>query len=145
MRRRITIVAAGLAVITAVVAAIVLVRDDGEGSSTESLVPGLESRTVDAGEVDVKIEPRQLDDQGAVFAISLDTHSVELSADLARTAVLDVDGVDWPDATWSGDQPGGHHREGELRFEPGGPATGTVQLSIGGLDEPVEASWTLEG
>ena len=142
MRRRLTITAvvvAGLAVL----AVLLVAGRDGDDASTQSGVPGLEARTVEAGAVTAKVEPRQLDDQGAVFAIALDTHSVELDADLARAATLTVDGVAWPGATWSGDPPGGHHRDGELRFAAAGPVTATVVLSIAGLDEPIEETWTL--
>lgn len=103
----------------------------------------LPARTIDAGSVEVTITPTRFDDQGASFAISLDTHSVELSVDLAASAVLDVDGNVWPVAGWSGDGPGGHHRSGELRFEPRGPARGTARLTIDGFPKPVEATWDL--
>jgi hypothetical protein len=73
----------------------------------------------------------------------MSTHSEELSANLARTSALEVNGVEWTGATWSGDPPGGHHRGGELTFEATGPATGSVVLSIGGFSAPVEAGWSL--
>jgi hypothetical protein len=145
MHRRVTLTGAGLALVAAVTIVIVLVRADGDSSPTPPAVPGLETRTVDAGEVDVKIEPRRLDERGAVFMVTLDTHSVELSTDLARTSALEVGGEAWTGAAWTGDPPDGHHRSGELAFEPSGPATGTVRLSIDGFDQPVEATWTLEG
>lgn len=105
---------------------------------------GLATRTVSAGEVDVTIEPDRIDADGAVFTITLDTHSVELSADLTR-ATLVVGGRDWPVEGWSGDGPGGHHRSGELRFTSGGPASGTVVLTVPDLPEPAEAAWELDG
>lgn len=103
-----------------------------------------ERRTSAVLDVDVKIGPRQLDDQGAVFTITLDTHFVELSADVTR-ASLAVGDTEWPVEGWSGDGPGGHHREGELRFRAGGPAAGTATLTIPGLPEPVEVTWDLTG
>lgn len=75
----------------------------------------------------------------------LDTHSVEPDADLAASAVLEVDGVGWPVVEWSGDGPGGHHRSGELRFDSGGPARGAARLTITGFADPVEVSWDLGG
>ena len=141
MPRRLILVGLGLLVITATV--VVLTRSADPDSSSDDEA-ALETRIVAAGEVDVKIEPRQLDDRGAVFAITLDTHSGDLSADLT-SATLDVSGLSWPGAAWSGDEPGGHHREGELRFESGGVATGTARLALPGFPRPVEVTWELGG
>lgn len=111
--------------------------DEGAGSTA------LPTRAVTAGAVEISIEPIRIDESAAVFRIVLDTHSEALSADLAGSSVLVVDGVEWTGATWSGDPPGGHHREGELTFEATGPAAGSATLSIGGFSAPVEAIWTL--
>ena len=107
----------------------------------------LGTRTVQAGPVTVKIQPRKLDAKGATFKISFDTHSAELNQDMPKQAHLTVGGAAWPVATWSGDGPGGHHREGELRFAaPGGATgTGTTVLSIDGLPQPVTATWNRAG
>lgn len=121
-------------------------RDTGS-SATDTGVPSssLPVRTVEAGAVTVKVQPRQLDVGGAVFKISFDTHSVDLDQDLTRQARLVVGGTTWPIAGWSGDGPGGHHREGELRFTAAGTAAGTATLSIDGLPEPVTATWDVGG
>ncbi|HVT75883.1 MAG TPA: hypothetical protein VHD87_02550 [Acidimicrobiales bacterium] len=103
----------------------------------------LPTRTLEAGAVTLKIEPRQLNAQGAVFKITFDTHSVELNQDLTRQARLTVGGTKWNAAAWSGDGPGGHHREGQLRFTSAGPATGTATLTIDGLPAPATATWNL--
>lgn len=116
--------------------------DDGEPAAGNET--GLATRSVSAGEVYVKIEPRQLDDRAAVFAVTLDTHSVELSMDLTA-AELEVDGMPWPVAGWDGDGPSGHHREGDLRFEAGGAAVGIARLVLPGFPEPAEVTWELEG
>ena len=142
MRRSLILVAVG--VVVAAGAVFLVTRSDDHDPSIDTKASGLESRTVTAGEVDVKIEPLQLDDGGAAFKIILDTHSVELDADLTR-ARLDVDGRAWSVDGWSGDGPSGHHREGELRFRPAGAATGTATLTILELPKPVEASWELDG
>lgn len=112
-------------------------REEAGGS------PDLAVRRVTAGAVEITIEPIRIDGTAAVFRIVMDTHSEELSADLARTAVLEVGGVEWTGASWSGDPPGGHHRTGELTFEAAGPPAGRVVLTLGGFSAPVEASWTL--
>lgn len=120
--------------------AIALSRRDAAGSSRTGALP---TRTVEAGEVVVKILPVRLDDAGAVFRVTLDTHSGDLGVDLTRAARLEVGGSVWPTPVWKGDPAGGHHREGELRFTSTGAASGTVTLTIGGLPGPVVARWTL--
>ena len=150
--RRVLIV--GIAAFVAVAAWVILVRAGGAGGppsgssvrasqgTREGL--GLLPRTVEAGGVTVLVEPVRIDGSGAVFLITLDTHTVELTADLGRTARLDVDGVGWGPVRWVGDPPGGHHRGGELRFGASGPAEGEARLTLGGLPEPVEVRWSLE-
>jgi hypothetical protein len=113
--------------------------DEGAGRGT------FPARVVTAGAIDIVIEPLRIDETGAVFHVAMNTHSENLSADLANTALLRVGGVEWAGAIWSGSPPGGHHREGELTFEARGAASGSAVLSIGGFPTPVEASWTLGG
>jgi len=56
--------------------------------------------------------------QGA-FTVVLDTHSGSLDDDIASAAVLyDASETAHRPLAWEGDPPGGHHREGTLRFEP---------------------------
>ena len=110
-------------------------------SASSSNTSGLASRTVAAGAVEVTIEPLNLDASGATFRVALDTHSGDLNVDLASAARLEVDGTDWGDASWTGDPPSGHHRQGELRFSAAGPVRGEVRLTIGGLPGPVSATW----
>lgn len=114
-------------------------------SSTAKAAAGLEARTIEAGAVTVKIEPRRVDAAGAEFSVTFDTHSGDLGLDVARNAHLVVAGSQWTGSTWSGDGPGGHHRAGTLRFTSGGSATGTAELHLSGLPAPVSASWTLGG
>jgi hypothetical protein len=142
-----------LLVVVAAAAAFVAVRgfmawsdwSDTDKTSPTLATPSLAARTVDAGAVTVKIRPRQLDDEAATFAVTFDTHSVGLDLDVAHHARLVVGLATWTPATWTGDGPGGHHREGELRFSPDGPAEGTATLTIDGLPKPVAVSWDLGG
>ncbi len=113
--------------------------DVARSQEASSLAP----RTVMAGTVEVSIEPVRLDDSGAMFRVSLTTHSGDLAVDLAETARLEVDGTAWGKAEWNGSPPGGHHREGELSFDAGGPVAGSARLTIEGLPGPVEATWLL--
>lgn len=136
-------------VAVAVAAGLLAWRAAGDGSEDDTRaagrVGGLAERQVTAGAVTVKLRPLRLDAGGATIKVSFDTHSEELDQDLARLSRLEVGGRDWPGASWDGGGPGGHHREGELRFPAGGPAAGVARLTISGLPEPVEARWTLPG
>ena len=132
MRRLIVVVG----VLTVLVAAC---GGDKEPAARASLA----ERKVVAGEVTVTIQPVRIAQDGAEFKIVLDTHSVELDLDVAGAARLVVDGTEWRGATWDGAGPGGHHREGTLRFSAGGPPAGDAVLTISGLDRPTAARWTL--
>ena len=116
-------------------------RDTGSSTNLAESATSLPDRTVEAGPVTVKVQLRQLDAVGAVFKITFDTHSVQLDQDLSRAARLVVGATVWPVASWSGDGTGGHHREGELRFTPAGPVTGSATLTIDGLPALVTATW----
>lgn len=131
-----------------VLVAVVVVSRVGGGDDADTGGPAataLAVRTVEAGPVTVKIEPRQFDAAGAAFKVTFDTHSEGLDLDVARGATLLVGGAAWPVAGWTGAGPGGHHREGELRFSAGGPAAGTATLTITGLSRPATATWDVEG
>lgn len=65
------------------------------------------------------------------FKVVLDTHSAELKDDLARSAVLVVDGGgSYTPTAWQGDPPGGHHREGTLKFNAISPQPKAIELQI---------------
>lgn len=65
------------------------------------------------------------------FRIVLDTHSTDLSDDLTKSAVLvDGSGKRYMPVTWDGAGPGGHHREGVLRFKPISPRPQSLELQI---------------
>ena len=126
----------------AVIAGVTLVAACGQSASGSS-ASQLASRTINAGSVEVTIEPLRLDDSGASFRVKLDTHSGDLNLDLAQAAHLEVAGTDWGTASWVGDPAGGHHRQGELRFAPAGPLRGEIRLTISGLPDPVLATWNI--
>jgi len=138
------LILAAVAVIVVLGGGLLLASCGGDDDPAADDETALATRTVRAGEIDIKIEPRQFDDHGAAFAVTLDTHSVELSMDLAA-AELEVAGTPWPVGGWEGDGPSGHHRQGDLRFEAAGAAVGTARLALPGFPEPVEVTWELEG
>ena len=112
-------------------------------SNTTSTTPSLATRTAKSGPVAVKVTPRGVDASGARFSVDLDNHAVDLTGDYAKTSTLTVAGNPWAGARWTGAGPGGHHRSGTLTFAAGGPASGAVELRLGGLPTPVTLRWTL--
>ncbi len=82
--------------------------------------------------VTVKVTPRPVP-QGAAeweFSVVLDTHSEDLGDDLLKTAVLLADGREIKPSQWVGGAPGGHHREGVLKFPAPEPAATSIEIRI---------------
>ena len=137
MRRRL-IIAVAVAVAAGAVA-LVVTRD---GSAADDPGPSrFATRTLEAGPVTVQATLRRLDRAGATARIVLDTHAVELDLDVVAAATLTVGGTKWRAERWDGDGPGGHHRDGDLRFAAAGPPDGEAVLSIRGLSQPLEFRW----
>lgn len=89
-------------------------------------------KSTDRG-VTVAVTPQNLTDGAGSwdFKIVLDTHSADLSDDLTKSAVLvDGSGKRYTPVAWDGAGPGGHHREGMLRFKPVSPRPQSVELQI---------------
>ena len=141
MRRVTALLAALTAVVVMAVVALVIAADDDAAPLSDGL--GLTSQKAAAGDIDIVVTPQQLDDRGAAFTVTLDTHTGALDADLTQST-LAVGGSPWPGAAWDGDGPGGHHRTGRLSFGTGGRPNGAVVLTISGLPEPVRMTWTLD-
>ena len=81
------------------------------------------------------------------FKIALDTHSADLSDDLLKSAVLmDDTGAKYAPVAWDGAGPGGHHREGVLRFNAISPQPNAIELQIERPGEPKPRSfrWQLK-
>jgi len=81
------------------------------------------------------------------FKVVLDTHSGELKDDLAKSAVLVVDGGgSYTPTAWQGDPPGGHHREGTLKFNAISPQPKAIELRIQrpGESKPRSFRWQLK-
>ena len=99
------------------------------GSAAAQLAPQKTSQ----GGVTVVVTPAELG-AGAkewTFKVVLDTHSQELSDDLVRTAVLiDGAGREAKPLAWEGAGPGGHHRQGLLRFATIQPSPQAIELRI---------------
>lgn len=81
------------------------------------------------------------------FQVRLDTHSQDLSDDLVKSArLLSANGKQQVPLAWDGSGPGGHHREGVLRFAPISPAPEAIELRIERPGEPSARSfrWQLK-
>ena len=81
--------------------------------------------------VTVAVTPNLNAQDSWTFKVVLDTHSQELKDDLPAAAVLvDPAGRQYRPIAWEGPPPGGHHREGVLRFAPISPRPDFVELQI---------------
>jgi hypothetical protein len=90
--------------------------------------------------VTVKVSAKSVGQPGSPldFAVVLDTHSTDLSDDLAQSATLTTDdGRTFKPTGWMGAPPGGHHREGVLVFNVPTPRPGVIELRI---DRPGESA-----
>jgi len=109
----------------------------------------LETRSSSAAGVTVKVTPKDVAPGSATwaFVVVLDTHIRDLSDDLVKTSVLlDAQGVRYAPLAWEGAPPGGHHREGVLRFKALTPAPQAIELQIRrpGESAPRSFRWTLK-
>lgn len=77
------------------------------------------------------------------FQLVLETHTQDLSDDLAKSAVLIADGKQYLPLGWEGAPPGGHHRKGVLRFKAITPLPRSMelQISLAGDASPRSFKW----
>lgn len=134
-RRRTLLVLVAVAVILGAGALWLLSRSTDDVSSPNT-------RTVRAGEVEVTMTAQTLDSSGATFRLALDTHAGSLDLDVASATSLRINGNPAGTPTWTGTEPGGHHREGTLRFTTPVPPGALVELRITGLPDDVFGTWT---
>ena len=81
------------------------------------------------------------------FAVVFDTHSQDLSDDVVKGATLiDNRGNEFRPLRWEGAAPGGHHREGVLKFSAISPRPQAVELRIArpGEAKPRSFRWDLK-
>jgi len=105
-------------------------------------------KSADRG-VTVEVTPSNLSAGAGTwdFKVVLDTHSVELNDDLVKTTtLLDDKGRRHVPVQWEGAGPGGHHREGVLKFKPVSPAPAAIELQIrrAGEADPRSFRWKLQ-
>ena len=92
-------------------------------------VPSLTQSSAEQG-VTLKVTPKPTSGGEWEFTVVFDTHSQSLTDDLLKTAVLVADGREIAPAEWTGAAPGGHHREGVLKFAAITPAPAALELRI---------------
>lgn len=108
-----------------------------------------ESQKTITRSVTVMVIPPNLSADAATwdFKMVLDTHSGDLSDDLLQSAaIVDSAGRRYTPVAWDGAPPGGHHREGLLRFKPISPRPQSIELQItrAGEDIPRSFRWVLK-
>ena len=118
-------------------------------ASSAAANPNLPAQTSSAREVTIKVTPKNLASNAGSweFAIVFDTHSQDLSDDLVKSSLLlDGAGGQHSPIAWDGAPPGGHHREGVLRFKPISPRPQSIELRItrAGEDAPRSFRWQLK-
>lgn len=101
-----------------------------------------------AGGVTIAVTPQNIsgDIKTWTFKVALDTHSQDLSDDLVKSSLLlDGTGGRYAPVAWDGAGPGGHHREGTLRFNAISPRPASVELQIQrpGESKPRSFRWQL--
>jgi len=105
------------------------------GVQAASNLPAQSSRE---GGVSVQVTPTLVSGGTWEFEFSINTHSGDLSEDLAKAVVLVADGgAPHAPVAWEGAPPGGHHRKGVLRFKAITPQPQAIDLK---LQRPGEAS-----
>lgn len=93
----------------------------------------LSTQTLTDGVVSYKVTPKNLNPSAATwdFDISLDTHTGSLDQDLVSIVrLVDDKGTEYKALGWEGAPPGGHHREGVLKFSPITPRPASIKLII---------------
>lgn len=113
--------------------------NENQGGITQN-TSGLETKESTEGPVSVAVTPKSLEASTPWdFDITLNTHSEELSEDLvAVSELLNDQGKSYKPTAWEGAPPGGHHRQGILKFNPISPKPKSIEIKIknvGGIPE----------
>ena len=95
----------------------------------------LEPQTKQVGVVEVEVAPKQLNHgQEMIFTLSLNNHSIDLSYDYTKIAVVvDDSGKIYYPVNWTGGN-SGHHVSGDLIFDKMSNNATHVGLNIKGVD-----------
>ncbi len=111
---------------------------------TQSINSTLETEENTEGPVSVTVTPLSLENGSPTwnFEIALNTHSGSIDADLVTVSKLvDDNGKSYKPVSWEGSPPGGHHRNGVLKFNPISPKPKFIELKIKDIGEVPERSF----
>lgn len=108
----------------------------------------LQTQTLTDGNVTYKVTPKDLTTSATTwdFDVTLDTHTGSLDQDMVTTfRLVDNKGKEYRATKWEGDPPGGHHREGLLKFSPLTSRPAFIELTVQTTDNTKEISlrWNL--
>jgi hypothetical protein len=134
MRARLTLIVSGILVILL---------------ATGAFGAELAAQRSSASGVTVAITPQNLAASAKSwdFKVVLDTHSGDLNDDLVKTTtLLDDKGGRHVPVIWEGAGPGGHHRDGMLKFNVISPQPKAIELQIQrpGESKPRSFRWQLK-
>lgn len=110
---------------------------------------GFESKVSNEGGVEVAVTPIDIkaDPEFWSFQVSMNTHSVGLDQDMMASSLMEVgNGKSYNPIIWEGAPPGGHHRNGVLKFKSISPLPSEVVIKIkgvGGISER-EFKWLMK-
>ena len=128
----------------------------GSGAPQQAVAPDVqgetaaEAKTNNEGGIQITVQPKNISGGSATwdFDVALNTHSGDLAQDMAQVSTLiDGSGKQYAAIGWDGDLPGGHHREGVLKFKAIAPQPSLVTLvirNVGGIKER-KFTWQFEG
>lgn len=96
------------------------------------------------GGVTIKVTPLDLAGTSAywLFEIVFDSHVTEFNHDMLAIARLTDGNKEHSPIGWEGDEAGGHHRKGVLKFKSFQPVPSAVTLNIYQVDGVAERSFT---
>ena len=107
---------------------------------------GYQSQVVEGGNVTVEVLPVALKaGSPSEFEIAMNTHSVDLSADMLKAVVLEDDmGKEYAPTKWDGPAAGGHHRSGKIEFPALSSGAKSVTLIVKDIAKVAERTFKWE-
>jgi hypothetical protein len=140
----VTLLLSVFALVTACGSATTVVKTEDNPTSNSAaapVTPNYEVQSSSENSVTVDVTPLNLADGGDSlnFEVAFNTHSVALDFDPAAISVLrDDQGREYPAIGWDGDESGGHHRGGTLRFKALDYATTSIDVILKGVADVPE-------
>lgn len=130
-----------LVILLVIILAAVILKNSFSITVNSKGVNSLETKENTEGPIAIAVTPLNLRENSPTwdFEVSLNTHSGSIEADLtAVSELLDDKGKLSKPVSWEGDNPGGHHRQGVLKFNTISPKPKSLELkikNIGGISE----------